>query len=154
MQPCSAQRFPRNRPSRLWKAVHIRNFAGHIKRHDCASAVWQYLLSAKKALHEKAALGGTFALADNVFIRLKVLTWTGKSRMVFRSCSETVVTFSSFRISRLSDSCGIYTSGGSTRLPHFSSARKTVGGDKQQRIIEHNVPESMLSCIRARAPRF
>jgi hypothetical protein len=31
------------------KAVRIGNLAGHIKRHDCASAVWHYLVSAKKA---------------------------------------------------------------------------------------------------------
>src|SRR3954453_9201517 len=54
------------------KAVRIGNLAGHIKRQDCASAVWQYLVSAKKAFHEKTALGGSFALADNVFISSKI----------------------------------------------------------------------------------
>src|SRR3954465_15945166 len=53
------------------KAVRIGNLAGHIKRHDCASAVWQYLVAAKKAFREKAALGGSVALPDNVFIRRK-----------------------------------------------------------------------------------
>jgi hypothetical protein len=54
------------------KAVRIGNLAGHIKRHDCASAVWHYLVSAKKAFREKAALGGSIALADDIFISPKI----------------------------------------------------------------------------------
>src|SRR4051794_2645461 len=50
------------------KAVRIGNFAGHIKRHDCASAVWQDFVAAKKAFRKKAALGRSVPLPDNIFI--------------------------------------------------------------------------------------
>src|SRR4051795_562863 len=125
------------------KAVRIGNLAGHIKRQDCASAVWQYLVSAKKAFHEKTALGGSFALADNVFICSKISDpdWQFQDGLplVFRKRG----TLSSFRISRLREWCGIFRSitlGGSTGLSQSPAPGRTVADDNGQRIIEQDVP--------------
>src|SRR3954447_21117839 len=77
------------------------------------------------------------------------LTLTGNSRMVFRSSSESVVTLSSFRMSRLREWCGIFRSitlGGSTGLSQSPAPGTTVADDNGQRIIERKVQEPTLSC--------
>ena len=131
------------------KAVRIGNLAGHIKRHDCASAVWQYLVPAKKAFREKAALGGSIALADNVFIRRKCSHLDRQVEealpLVFRKGGD-AFQLSNELIERLMWHFSLHRLGREHKRLSVTSARKTVAYDNGQRIIEQNVPERTLSC--------
>src|SRR4051794_19373607 len=132
------------------KAVRIGNLAGHIKRHDCASAVWQYLVAAKKAFREKAALGGSVALPDNVFIRRKCfhLDWQVEEALplVSRKGGD-AFQLSNELIERLIWHFALHRLGREHNPLSATSARKTVlAGDGEQRIIERKVPLATLSC--------
>src|SRR4051795_7738802 len=114
------------------KAVRIGNLAGHIKRHDCASAVWQCLVSAKKAFCEKAALGGSVALAENVFIRRKCFHLDRQVEeafpLVFRKCGD-AFQLSNELIDRLMWHFSLHRLGGSTSVSQSPAPGKTVADD-------------------------
>src|SRR3954449_6555954 len=109
------------------KAVRIGNLAGHIKRHDCASAVWQCLVSAKKTFCEKAALGGSVALADNVFIRRKCFHLDRQVEealpLVFRKCGD-ALQLSNELIERLMWPFSLHRRGRDHKRLSVTSARK------------------------------
>src|SRR3954452_3693183 len=112
------------------KAVHIGNFAGHIKRHDCAIAVWECLVASKKAFREKGALGGSGGLADNVFISSKIShpDWQFQDGLplVFRKGGD-AFQLSNELIERLMWHFSLHRLGREHKRLSVTSARKNLG---------------------------